>query len=137
MADQKPSGGSAAQAAGAAAKKPKPEGFPDAEWEKMRNSALANGYFYQGWGAMQKQNWKDCDADMKSALPLVGNDQNKLGSANFALGVCNYKLGELTNDRSRKQIGQQYMEKAAGIKSGVQGQAYTQNLAMKQALAGR
>jgi len=45
----------------AAARKPKPEGIPDAEWEKMKNAALGNGYYYAGFAAGQKQSWKDCE----------------------------------------------------------------------------
>jgi len=121
----------------AAAKKPKPEGLPEAEWEKVKNSALANGYFYSGFTAGQKQDWKNCDTNLKSALPLIGSDQNKLNAAYFSLGICNFNFGKLTNDRTRMVAGQQYMEKAAGIKGQYQNQAYQQNLAMKQALTGR
>jgi len=129
----------AAQNAGrllAAARKPKPEGLPEAEWEKLKNTALANGYFYTGFTAGQKQSWKDCDTNLKAALPLIANDA-RVGSAYFSLAICNYQLGKLTNDRPRMQSGQQYMEKAAGMKGPYQSQAYQQNLAMKQELATR
>jgi hypothetical protein len=129
----------AAQNAGrllAAARKPKPEGLPEAEWEKLKNTALANGYFYAGFTAGQKQSWKDCDTNLKAALPLIANDA-RVGSAYFSLAICNYQLGKLTNDRPRMQSGQQYMEKAAGMKGPYQSQAYQQNLAMKQELATR
>ena len=118
-----------------AARKPKPEGIPEAEWEKMKNSALANGYFYTGFTAGQRQSWKDCDSNLKSALPLL--DAGRQGAAYFSLGICNYQLGKLTNDRSRMQQGQQFMEKAASMKGQYQDQAYRQNLAMKQELATR
>lgn len=121
----------------AAAKKPKPEGLPDAEWEKMKNSALANGYFYAGFTAGQKQAWKECDSNLKSALPLIAGDASKTATAYFSLGICNFNFGKLTNDRTRMQAGQQYMEKAAAMKGPYQNQAYSQNLAMKQALGGR
>jgi hypothetical protein len=121
----------------AAAKKAKPEGIPEAEWEKMKNTALGNGYYYTGFTAGQRQSWKDCDSNLKSALPLISSDSNKLNAAYFSLGICNFNLGKLTNDRTRMQAGQQYMEKAAGIKGTYQSQAYSQNLAMKQALGTR
>lgn len=119
----------------AAAKKPKPEGIPDAEWEKMKNTALANGYFYTGFTAGQRQSWKECDSNLKAALPML--DPGRTGAAYFSLGICNYQLGKLTADRSRMQAGQQFMEKAAGLKGPYQNQAYQQNLAMKQELLGR
>ena len=121
----------------AAARKPKPEGLPEAEWEKLKNTALGNGNFWVGYTASQKGSWKDCDTNLKAALPLIANDAGKMGSAYFALGICNYQLGKLTNDRPRMQSGQQFMEKAAGLKGPNQNLAYQQNLAMKQELATR
>jgi hypothetical protein len=118
----------------AAAKKPKPEGVPEAEWEKMKSAALANGYFYSGFTAGQRQDWKNCDTNLKAALPLLAGDNNKLNAAYFSLGICNFNFGKLTNDKTKMVAGQQYMEKAAAIKGTYQGQAYSQNLAMKQAL---
>jgi hypothetical protein len=120
----------------AAARKPKPEGVPEADWEKTKNEALGSGYFYVGNINGQKQGWIDCDKNLKLALPLIQNT-NKLGTAYFSLGICNYQFGKLTNDRTRMQAGQQYMEKAAAIKGPNQNTAYQQNNAMKQELAGR
>ena len=121
----------------AAARKPKPEGLPDGEWEKMKNSALGNGYYYAGFAAGQKQSWKDCDSNLKSALPLISGDGYKTEAAYFSLGICDYQLGKLTANRAMQQAGQQYMEKAATMKGPFQDQAYRQNLAMKQELGGR
>jgi hypothetical protein len=120
-----------------AAKKAKPEGLAEGDWDRIKNSALANGYFYIGFTAGQKQNWKECDTNLKSALPLIANDANKIGTAYFSLAICNYQFGKLTNDRPRMQAGQQYMEKAAGLKGPYQNQAYQQNVAMKQELLTR
>ncbi len=121
----------------AAAKKPKPEGIPEPEWEKMKNSALGTGYYFLGMTAGQKQSWKDCDSNLKSALPLIASDGNKTEAAYFSLGICNYQLGKLTANRVMQQQGQQYMEKAAAMKGPFQTQAYSQNNAMKQELATR
>jgi hypothetical protein len=118
----------------AAARKAKPEGVPEAEWEKMKNQALGNGYYFVGMTAGQTQSRKECDSNLKSALPLIASDGNKSEAAYFSLGICNFNLGKLTNNRPMQQQGQQYMEKAAAMKGPFQTQAYSQNLAMKQAL---
>jgi len=120
----------------AAAKKPKPESIPEAEWEKTKNEALGTGYFYVGYLNGQKQGWIDCDKNLKLALPLI-QGSNKLGTAYFSLGICDYQFGKLTNDRTKMIAGQQFMEKAAGIKGPNQNMAYQQNNAMKAELAGR
>ncbi len=121
----------------AASKKPKPEGVSEAEWAKMKNSAEGAGYFYMGFANAQKQSWVDCDKNLKTALPLIAGDTAKLGVAYFSLGICEYQFGKATADRTRMQAGQQYMEKSAAIKGPYQGQAYTQNNAMKQELGRR
>jgi hypothetical protein len=116
----------------AAARKTKPEGVADSEWEKTKNEALGKGYYHLGTINGQKQGWLDCDKYLKLAVPLLQGAT--LGSAYFNLGICDYKFGEITADRTKKQAGQQYMEKSAAIKGPYQTQAYQQNNAMKQAL---
>lgn len=121
----------------AAAKKPKPEGIAEADWEKTRNAALGNGYYYAGFIAGQQRSWMDCEKNLKSALPLISTDQTKLGTAYFSLGICEYQFGRQIADRTKMVDGQKYMERAAAIKGPYQSQAYTQNLAMKNELSGR
>ncbi len=116
--------------------KAKPEGLSEADWEKQKNSALATGYYYSGFTAGQKQAWVDCDKDLKAALPLLANDQSRLGAAYFELGVCNFQFGKMTNDRTKMQAGEKYSEQSAAIKSAVQDQAFRNVALMKQALAG-
>jgi hypothetical protein len=96
--------------------------------------ALGLGYFFVGNINGQKQGWVDCDKYLRLALPMI-QGSNKLGTAYFSLGICDFNFGKLTNDRSKMQAGQQFMEKAAATKGPYQSQAYQQNTAMKQALA--
>jgi len=119
----------------AAAKKPKPEGVTEAEWQKMKTSAEASGYFYLGFADAQRQAWVDCDKNLKTALPLIAGDQAKLGVAYFSLGLCEYQFGRATADRTRMQAGEQYMEKSAAIQGPYQSQASQQSAAMKQELS--
>ncbi len=121
----------------AAARKPKPEGLAEGDWEKARNAALATGYYYSGLIYGQRQAWLDCDKNLTAALPLVAGDQNKTGVADFTLGFCKYSFGKLTNDRPKMQAGAALVEKAAGIKSQMQDAAYKTSLQMKQELAAR
>jgi hypothetical protein len=118
----------------AASKKARPEGIPEAEWQKLKTAAEGSGYYYLGFDNAQKQAWVDCDKNMKTALPLISGDTNKLGIAYFSLGVCEYQFGKMTADRTRMQAGQQYMEKSAAIKGPYQNDAYQRNNAMKQEL---
>jgi hypothetical protein len=119
----------------AAAKKPRPEDIPEGTWEKTKNTALGTGYYYAGFAYGQKQQWLDCDKSMSAALPLVSGEQ--IGVADYMLGLCRYQFGKLTSDRTKMTAGQALVEKAAGIKSPMQSQAYTTNMQMKQELSGR
>lgn len=119
----------------AAAKKPRPEDIPEANWEKTKNAALGAGYYYAGFAYGQRQQWLDCDKNMSAALPLVSGEQ--IGVANYMLGLCRYQFGKLTNDRTKMNAGQALVEKAAGIKGPMQDQAYRTNLQMKQELSAR
>jgi len=121
----------------AASRQPKPEGIPEAEWEKTKSLALANGYYYAGIAYGQQRSFLDCDKDLTAALPLLAGDQSKLGVAYYELGFCKYSFGKQTNDRPRMQAGQQLVEKSAAIKSPMQNQAYRDNLLMKQELSAR
>jgi hypothetical protein len=117
--------------------KTKPEGVSAGDFDKQRNAALATGYFTAGYVNLQKQFWKDCDTDMKAAAPLLAGDAERLATAYFALGVCNFNFGKMTNDRTKMQAGEKYSEQSAAMKSKVQDQAYKNVQLMKQGLAGR
>jgi hypothetical protein len=114
--------------------KTKPEGFSEADWEKQRNAALATGYLNAGFVNMQKQQWVDCERNLKAAQPLVAGDQARLGTAYYALGVCGFSLGKLTNDKSKMLAGEKLVEQASTIKSPVQNNAVHDLAVMKQTL---
>jgi hypothetical protein len=121
----------------AAARKAKPEGLAEGDWEKARNSALATGYYYGGLIYGQRQAWVDCDKNLTAALPLIAGDMSKTGVADFTLGFCKYSFGKLTADRTKMQAGAALVDKAAGIKSPLQDTAYRTSQQMKQELAAR
>jgi hypothetical protein len=114
--------------------KAKPEGVGEADWDKRKNYLLGQGYFYAGAGQCSKSSWVDCDRDLKAALPLIGGQQQ--GSAYFYLGLANYQLGKLTQDRSKIQQGIKYSDQAAGMPGPMQTQAARNSQAMKAELSG-
>ena len=82
-------------------KKAKPEGMSDADWTAKKDAYLGAGYFYGGASACTGQRWAECERNMKAAEPLVKGGQ--LGSAYFYLGLADYQLGTLTQDRTKLQ----------------------------------
>ncbi len=113
-------------------KKAKPEGVSDADWTKKKDAYLGVGYFYGGAGACGRQAWAECERDMKAAEPLVKGGE--LGSTYFYLGLANYQLGKITQDRTKIQAGLKYSQQAAGIPGPMQGQASTNVAAMSKEL---
>jgi hypothetical protein len=121
----------------AAARKAKPEGLAEADWERARNAALSTGYYYGGLIYGQRQAWLDCDKNLTAALPLIAGDQNKTGAAYFTLGFCKYSFGKLTNDRTKMQAGAALVDKSAAMKNPMQDTAYRTSMQMKQELSTR
>jgi hypothetical protein len=118
-------------------KKAKPEGVSDADWTRKKDAYLGVGYFYGGAGACGRQAWAECDRDMKAAEPLVKGTPQMLGNTYFYLGLANYQLGKLTQDRTRVQAGLKYSQQSAAIPGPMQGQASTNVAAMSKELGGR
>jgi hypothetical protein len=118
-------------------KKAKPEGVSDADWSRKKEAYLGVGYFYGGAAACGRQAWAECDRDMKAAEPLVKGTPQMLGNTYFYLGLSNYQLGKLTQDRTRVQAGLKYSQQAAAIPGPMQGQANNNVAAMSKELGGR
>ncbi len=113
----------------------KPDGVSDADWEKKKAGMLGDGYYIAGTSACGKSSWVDCDRNLKAALPYVGKDQRTVGIADFYLGLANYQIGKLTNDRAKIQEGEKYSEQSAAIAGPMQGQAQKNVQAMKTELS--
>jgi hypothetical protein len=115
-------------------KKAKPEGMSDADWTAKKDAYLGAGYFYGGASACGSQRWAECERNMKAAEGLVKGGQ--LGSAYFYLGLADYQLGTLTQDRTKIQAALKYSQQAAAIPGPNQGQASQNVAAMQKQLGG-
>ncbi len=112
-----------------------PEGVAEADWEKVRAAAFGSGYYIAGVINGQKQVWKDCDTDLKEALPYINKDQSRLGVAYFYLGLCDFQFGQQLNDRAMMQAGQKYSDQSSNIPGPNQAQARQNAYAMRNQLA--
>jgi len=115
-------------------KKTKPEGMSDAAWTSKKDAYLGAGYFYGGASACGAQRWAECERSMKAAEGLVKGGQ--LGSAYFYIGLAEYQLGTLTQDRTKIQAALKYSQQAAAIPGPNQGQASQNVAAMQKQLGG-
>ncbi len=114
--------------------KAKPEGTSEADWDKKKSLYLGQGYYIAGATAAQTQSWKDCDTNLRAALPYVGTNPSISGTVYFYLGLANYQLGKLTGDRPRMQEGQKFSEQSAAMAGPMQAQAQRNASLIKQEL---
>ena len=115
--------------------KGKPEGMSDADWTRKKDMMLGQGYYVMGSQACAKSTWTDCDKNLRAALPFVGKEPSVAGPTYFFLGLANYNLSKLTNDRVKLQEAEKFSEQSAAIAGPMQQQAMRNVAAMKQDLA--
>jgi len=115
--------------------KSKPEGQAEADWERTKNAYLGQGYYIMGAAACTKQSWQDCDKSIRSALPLIGKEPTLAGPATFYLGLADYRLAKLTDDRAKMEEALRYSQQSAAIPGPMQGQAQNNATAIKAELA--
>jgi tetratricopeptide (TPR) repeat protein len=112
--------------------KPRPEGVGDADWDKRKKLLTGLGYWLAGvtYGGLNK--FKETDANLRLALPLVeGNDALK-AQALFWLGLANYRLGEPAKDKKRMAEALRFNVQCAAIKSPFAAQANKNAMAIRQ-----
>ena len=108
-----------------------PEGVTEADWDRAKNAALGRGYWTAGVILAEQQKFKDADRDLRAALPLIKGESRMQGPALFYLGVANYNLSTMTNNKARMVEAAKFSEQSAAIQGPYQDQAYKNSLAMK------
>jgi hypothetical protein len=103
--------------------KPKPEGVSEADWNRRKSALLSRGYYTAGVTGCMRQVWKDCDTNLRAAIPLVSGQPAMAGPAYFYLGVANYQLSKITTDRTKLQDGLKFSQQSAAIAGPMQAQA--------------
>ncbi len=119
----------------AAARRPKPEGLAEADWERVKSESLGTGLYITGMAHGQKQSWIDCNKDLTAAISYT-KDNARLGPLYLQLGLCNYQIGKITQDRSKLIAAEKYSELSAAIPGPAQAQANQNVITMKRELGG-
>ena len=52
--------------------KAKPEGYSDEDWNRVKSTLLSRGYYDAGVAGCVRQIWKDCDTNLRAAIPMIG-----------------------------------------------------------------
>jgi tetratricopeptide (TPR) repeat protein len=103
--------------------KAKPEGYSDEDWNRRKATFLSRGYYTAGVTGCMRQVWKDCDTNLRAAVPMVSGQPAMAGPAYFYLGVADYQLSKITTDRTKLQEALKYTEQSAAISGPMQAQA--------------
>jgi hypothetical protein len=103
--------------------KAKPEGYSDEDWNRRKSLLLSRGYYDAGITGCMRQVWKDCDSNLRAALPLIGGQTAMTGPTYFYLGVANYQISKITIDRTKLQEALKFTQQSAAIAGPMQAQA--------------
>jgi hypothetical protein len=102
----------------------KPENLSAADWERKKTAALGRGYWIAGVIHGERNQYALADKELRAALPLIKGSDAMLAPALFYLGVCNYQLGKMTNDKKRVLEAAGFSDQAAAIAGPYQQQAW-------------
>jgi tetratricopeptide (TPR) repeat protein len=112
--------------------KAKPEGYSDEDWSRRKSALLSRGYYFAGVTACMRQVWKDCDTNLRAALPMISGQTGLTGPAYFYLGIANYQISKITTDRTKLQEALKFSQQSAAIPGPMQAKAQ-QNVTGMQA----
>jgi len=109
----------------------KPAGLAAADWEKKKATCLSHAYWTAGVVSGEKQQYVNADKNLRAALPLIQGNNAMLAPAYYYLGVANYNIGRVTNNKAKILEGAGFSDKAAAIPGTLQQQAWRNAQAMK------
>ncbi|MGO9274070.1 MAG: hypothetical protein ACLQOO_28175 [Terriglobia bacterium] len=99
----------------AALGKPKPENVSAAEWERKRSTSLGRAHWMAGVIYCSNGTYAPGDRELRAALPLIAGNTAMSGPALFYLGLANYKLGQMTNNKARMLEAVKFMQQSSVI----------------------
>jgi hypothetical protein len=119
----------------AANSRQKPEAESAADWERQKSIWLGRGYWISGVLNGEKNLYALSNKSLRAGLPYIKGEPGLMGPALFYLGVDNYQLGTMTNNKKQVLEGATFSDQCAAIVGPYQDQAYRNSMAMKGAAA--
>jgi hypothetical protein len=117
----------------AANSRPKPEALSAADWERKKSIWLGRGYWISGVLNGEKSLYALSNKSLRAALPYIKGEPGLLAPALFFLGVDNYQLGTMTNNKPQILEGVKFSDQCAAIEGAYQHQAWLNSQSMKAA----
>jgi hypothetical protein len=115
----------------AANSRQKPEAESAADWERQKSVWLGRGYWIAGVTNGEKNLYALSNKSLRAALPYIKGEPALLAPALFYLGVANYQLGKMTNNKKQVLEGAAFSDQCAAIAGAYQDQAYRNSMIMK------
>jgi hypothetical protein len=108
----------------AANSRQKPEAESAADWERQKSVWLGRGYWISGVLNGGKNLYALSNKSLRAALPYIKGEPALLAPALFYLGVDNYQLGKMTNNKKQVLEGATFSDQCAAIDGPYQHQAW-------------
>jgi len=118
----------------AANSRQKPEAESAADWERQKGVWLGRGYWIAGVENGAKNLYALSNKSLRAALPYIKGEPSLMGPALFYLGVANYQLGAMTNNKKQVLEGATFSDQCAAIEGSFQ-QGCRQNAQNMKGLA--
>jgi hypothetical protein len=113
------------------ARKTKPEGVSEADFEKQRVASLGMGYWVSGLVSGDRNQYAAADKSLRAALPYIKGNNAMMARALFYLGTANYNLGKMTNKKDKVLEGAKFSDDCAAIPGDLAQQAWKNSAVMK------
>src|SRR5262249_29777935 len=81
----------------------RPAAVSAADWDRKKSAGLGRGYWISGVVYGAKNQYVNCDKNLRAALPLIKASDAMMGPALFYLGMANYNLGKMTLNKAKIQ----------------------------------
>ena len=101
----------------------KPEGYPDADWEKKKTSIIGLGNWMSGVTLSSQNKFAPADKTLRAALPLIKDNQQLMAGALFHLGLVNYKMGQISKNKVQINDAIKFNQQCSAINSPFKDQA--------------
>ena len=110
----------------------KPEGVTDADWAKKKAVTTGLAYWMAGTTLSGQNKFAEADKMLRSALPLVKDNEQLYGTALFHLGLVELPACSGQQEQGADRRRDQFLKQAAAVKGPLQAQAAKNVKVMQQ-----
>ncbi len=112
-----------------------PEGVSAADWERTRTMMQGRGYWLAGMAYAAQGKYPQAAENLKASLPFVSAEHELTAGAQFTIGLADYNVARVTQDRALMMEALKYSQMAATTSSPYSKQAAQNAYAIKNELA--